>query len=1151
MRTARLNGFGFFLLAGLLLVGSLPGCTASTSAPSDVPDLPDDSLDVQVIRLDPAEAARLADSIRQQVSIQVADGLDFSLWAVDPLAPDPIALTLDDQGRAYITRTNRQKNSEFDIRGHRDWMTPSIALQTVEDRRQFLHETFAPEKSAENEALPDLNGDGLHDWRDLAVEKEQVFRIEDRSGDGVADLSQVIVEDFNTEVTDVAGAVLVHEGDVYLGVAPDLWRMRDTDGDGRVDEKTSISNGYGVHIGFSGHGMSGLTVGPDGRIYWSIGDIGLNVVDQDSTRWAYPNQGAILRANPDGSGFEVFAAGVRNTHEFVFDAYGNLISVDNDGDHPGEKERLVYLINGSDSGWRANWQYGKYTDPDNNAYKVWMDEDLYKPRFEGQAAYILPPIASYHSGPAGMAYNPGTALGEAWRDRFFIAEFTGSPARSHVYAFRLEPEGASFTLAEETEVTSGLLATGLDFGPDGALYVADWLDGWGTKNRGRIWKLDVPGADTSALRQETEALLAGDFDERSADDLLKLLHHPDMRVRQQAQFELAERGEAGAGTLLAAATQTDHLFARLHGLWGLGQLARQGLDVGDDLGAFLTDADPEVRAQAAKVIGDVRYGAAGERLLPLLEDEAPRVRLFATEALGRIAYGPATEPILAMLEANDDADAYLRHAGAIALARIGDADALVALADHPSRAVRVAAVIALRRLQHPGVARFLEDEDEYVVTEAARAINDDLSIEAALPELARVLQEERFTSEPLLRRALNAAHRLGTAEHAAATAAFAARTDAPEAARVEALASLGVWPKPSVLDRVDGRYRGPAERDSSIARDAISPVIDSLLTGGRPAIQIAAAEAVGRLQYAPAAPTLLTLLRQDSVPDVRIAALEALHAARYADVETAAEVALADSSADVRMSALRLLPDLDLPDVRTAELLASVLGRQTAEEQQAALEALGALRSAPSDSVLGEQLERLLAGDVRPELQLDLVEAVEASGDSTLVGRLAQYRAAQPTDDPMAAYRVALEGGDPDLGSQIFYRHEAAQCVRCHAVGDWGGGVGPNLTDVATVLSREELLQALVDPSARITPGYGTVAITLEDGQTLSGMVRSETDSLLVLETSEGETRQVAKADVAQRYDAASSMPPMGSILNRRQLRDVVAFLATLDGMSE
>ena len=48
------------------------------------------------------------------------------LWASDSLATDPVAMAIDEQGRIYLNRTNRQKNSEFDIRGHRDWMTESI-----------------------------------------------------------------------------------------------------------------------------------------------------------------------------------------------------------------------------------------------------------------------------------------------------------------------------------------------------------------------------------------------------------------------------------------------------------------------------------------------------------------------------------------------------------------------------------------------------------------------------------------------------------------------------------------------------------------------------------------------------------------------------------------------------------------------------------------------------------------------------------------------------------------------------------------------------------------------------------------------------------------------------------------------------------------
>ena len=218
-----------------------------------------------------------------------------------------------------------------------------------------------------------------------------------------------------------------------------MWRLKDDNGDGTIDRQIVISEGYSIHPAFGGHGISGLTMGPDGRIYWEVGDIGLDVTDKTGKRWSYPNQGAVMRSEPDGSNFEVFATGIRNLQEFSFDEYGNLISVDNDGDHQGETERLVYIPNGSDSGWRSNWQYGKYTDAKNNRYNVWMDESMFKPRFAGQAAHIVPPVAAYHSGPSGMVYNPGTALGDEWKQLLLRLELSRRGGRRpHL---RLQAEG--------------------------------------------------------------------------------------------------------------------------------------------------------------------------------------------------------------------------------------------------------------------------------------------------------------------------------------------------------------------------------------------------------------------------------------------------------------------------------------------------------------------------------------------------------------------------------------------------------------------------------------------------------------------------------------------------------------------------------------
>lgn len=1123
--------------ASLVLVLLLSAC--------DTP--PNVQFPAESIQLSRIEAATIRNEIEKTVSPRVIEGLSLRLWASDSLVADPIAMSIDQQGRVYITRTNRQKNSEFDIRGHRDWMTPSISFQSVEDRRAFLHETFSTARSDSNLWFPDLNHDTKHDWHDLAVQQEQIYRLEDRDQDQIADYSELVLQDFHTEETDVAGALLVHENELFVGIAPDMWRVQDLDGDGIVDHKTSISHGYQVHIGFGAHGMSGARVGPEGKIYWGIGDIGSNITDQTGKNWLNPNQGAIFRANPDGSDFEVFCAGLRNTHEFVFDELGNIISVDNDGDHPGEMERLVYLVNGSDSGWRTNWQFGKYTDPDNNLYKVWMDEELFKPHWEGQAAYILPPIRNYHSGPAGMVYNPGTALGHRWEKNFFFSEFTGTPARSHIWAFTLEPQGAGFAFGQEKEVLTGILPTGMGFGPDGALYVADWIDGWGTKDYGRIWRLDLDESQPSPLRVETEQLIRTDFTELEATALYDHLAHPDQRVRQKAQFALAKRGTASREQFLQAAQQTSSLLARVHGIWGLWQLALTDLQEAQYLIPFLKDATPEVRAQAAKVIGDVRFAEAGKDLLPLLQDAEARVRFFAAEALGRIAYVPAVEGLINMLEENNDRDLYLRHGGAIALARIGQADPLVALAQSPSRALRTAAVVSLRRMKAPQIARFLEDQDEFIVTEAARAIHDDFSIPEAMPALAALIQQPRFSNEPLMRRVISANLRVGEAQNLQRLAAYAQQSEAPAALRSEALACIGVWAKPSVLDRVDGRLRGQVERPLPPVQQIAMPVLTRLVQDSNPTIQVAAINSAGRLQLQSLSPTLFEMLQRNPDATVRTEALVALHKMDAADLQTGMQLALKDKASEVRVKALSLIPQLQLPGEQIAGLLDLVIQNGTISEQQTAINSLGQLPAVASGPILERLLGDLQKGRVRPEVALELTEVIAKAGNPDLQRSLQSWQDSQPKDDPLQVYASSLKGGDARTGGRLFYTQEAAQCVRCHNITPYGGGdVGPDLTNVGARLSREKLLLSMVAPSADLADGYGVVSLTMKNGETMSGVLLGETASVLRLQTSDAEPIRIPQSEIARRQNAPSAMPEMGAILSRTELRDLVEFLSTL-----
>jgi quinoprotein glucose dehydrogenase len=1097
------------------------------------------------VRQSAEQAQERGRELREKKSIKLAPGLQMSLWATDTLAPDPVAMDIDEQGRVYITRTNRQKNSEFDIRGHRDWMTESIGFQSVDDRRAFLRKTFAPENSKKNEYLKDLNNDGSHDWRDLAVEQDEIWRIEDQNKDGLADVSTRILSDFNEEITDVAGGVLVHDKKVYVGIAPDLWSIQDKNGDGILDKKTSISTGYAVHIGFGGHGMSGVTMGPDGRLYWNIGDIGANITSVDGKKFPNPNSGLIARSNPDGSDFEIFASGLRNTHEFAFDDYGNLISEDNDGDHPGERERLVHIVEGMDAGWRSNWQYGKYTDPKNNRYNVWMDEKMSVPRWAGQAAYILPPIQNYHNGPTGFVYNPGTALGKAWQNKFFVVEFVGSPSNSHIWSFGLKPKGASFELDGETDMLSGILPTAIKFGPDGALYVADWVTGWDTKNYGYVWKLDVTPEqnDLAAQRKETQGLMVIDYSKQSLDRLGELLAYPDQRIRQKVQFELVNRGSKGLPILQKAIAQRTHQLARVNAIWGLGQLSRKDPQYASDLLPLLKDADTEIIVQVIKMLGDADVFSAAPAILPLLQHESARVQFYAAETLGQLKHTPALPALIDLLEKNNDQDHYLRHAAVLALSRLGQTEPMVKLAGHPSKALRTAAVLVLRRLRSEKVALFLKDQDEYIVAEAARAINDDLSIVPALPALAEILAEKRFTKHALLRRAINAALRVGGEREMDLLIAYARRSDISDTLKAEALATLGTWASPSQTDRVDGRYRGKVERDPSLIRSKMQGLLEEFLAQKNPEIMQAVVSLVANLNLQTAAPRLAEMYAEASNAKIKSALLTALGSLQYSGIEPLIKKGMEDKEESVRTTALGLLNNNNVSKESLPAIVQSIFSKGGTREQQQLLVVLGKLDFAKTESTLVNLVNQAAENKLSAKLKLELQELINNSGSVDLKAKLA---AIKPKGSPLDDFTEVLEGGNFGEGRNIFLYNSAAQCTRCHAVRDYGGNAGPNLSNIANELDRKQLLQALIEPSARIAPGFGTVSLKLKDGQEVFGILLKETESTLSLKTSEAEPLNIPIARIASRENSPSSMPAMGEVLSKREIRDLLEFLTTL-----
>jgi quinoprotein glucose dehydrogenase len=1088
-------------------------------------------------------------SVPAQESSQILPnphGFEMKLWAREPMLKNPVALSFDDKGRLFVVETARRGTVDIDIRSHKDWAFDDLKNQSVAQLRLFFRDKMSPKKSEENATwLEDRNQDGSHDWRDLMALKERVYRIADTDGDRIADESKIFYEGFNEEFNGVIAGVMPWKNDVWVTVYPDLWHFKDVDQDGIADPQHSKIRGFGVHAAYDGHDIHGLTVGPEGKLYFSVGDNGFSVVTLEGKRLHHPNTGGVLRMNPDGSDLEVFAYGLRNVQEIAFDDYGNLFSVDNDGDIEDERERFVYIVEGSDSGWRLNWQFrnqGWTRSMDQPLYNPWIHEKMWIPHFNGQPAHITPPLSNYSVGPGGFKYNPGAALNESYRGYFFLAQF---PVQK-ITAFRAKPKGAYFEMENEHVFHFGLMASAMNFGPDGAMYIADWDGKWQPNEKGAIHRLDDPSVTDSPLRREVEQLLSEGFEDRYLNELAQLLGHIDQRIRQRAQGALAAKS-AGELLLRIARTTSRPELARIHALWGLIEMRADGLQ-GLDQQLPFQDPNPEIRAQTAKLAGDLRLRKSAPLLQRLLTEVAhPRVQFHAAVALGKIQARESVPALISLLKTNGGKDPYLRHAAIMGLAGSASPSQLLQLKDAPSVAVQIGAINALRRLGSDLVAGFLgANQHILVLKEAVRAIHDDFSIPRALPRLAEMLDLiDLPQDEAVIRRVISANLRLGGAEHGKRLLRFALDEDRPSSMRQEAVESLRVWNQRPYLDRVEGRARNLGPRDPNLGDRLIQDNAMALLSSADSKLTATITQAIRRNGLEVPSEVLENWLRdpeQDS--SIRVDALSLLNKKAPSKISAAIEVAMSSEIVPLRLAALKIEADSNEGAYFSRH---EGINSYSISEQQLLVGLLEGKTDPRATALLLDYLAAFSSGNLAAELALDVVTVAKQQTNQSIRSAWTKIVNAATPKVESTDYRFSLRGGTVKNGKQVYESHIAAQCVRCHNAGGTGKQVGPVLDGIGSRVDRDYLLQAILEPSLVIAPGYQTISVELNDGETYDGVVVSENESELVLGLPIGGTMEIDKAQIHSRSASqVSAMPSMKDIMTPQEVRDLIAYLASL-----
>lgn len=424
--------------------------------------------------------------------------------------------------------------------------------------------------------------------------------------------------------------------------------------------------------------------------------------------------------------------------------------------------------------------------------------------------------------------------------------------------------------------------------------------------------------------------------------------------------------------------------------------------------------------------------------------------------------------------------------------------------------------------------------------------------------LAKLLDKPSLP-EAVAFRAISANLKLGTPEAAARVANFAARASEADELRISALKLLGEWAKPSKRDAVTGCRQELPDRDPAIAANALKPVVAKIFAGSD-AVRKEAVQVVAKLELKEVGTLLAGLVNDEKQSaSTRAESLFALEALKAKELAETAKTALASKEPKLRAAARVVTAKAN--QSAAAKELPLLLKDEAATliEKQMILGVLGTMKESKEiDDSLAGWLDLLIADKVAGELKLDVLEAAEARTraknlklHAPLREKLADYDKqvrAKAAGDMVKRNLEALAGGDAEKGRAIVLNNAAVYCQRCHRLDGQGGDVGPVLNGIAAKNDRQYLLESIVNPNAKIAMGYQSVILELIDGKQVSGIVKSQTAKEITLITAENKLITIPADDVDGKPKPDKSAMPedLYKKLSKRELRDVVEFLATL-----
>ena len=1123
--------------------------------------------------------------VPNEASAAILPGLKMSVVASHAATgvSSPTSFSIAPDGRLFVAETHRYHRGIEDDRGNLYWYHDDLANSTTDDRRKML-EKWSSKKPA--------------NW--YTQESEKVRILSQTAADGSFAKSAIYADGFNEMLDGTGSGILVYGDTVYFECIPNIWVLHDSPTENKVQAKKVLQSGFGVRVSLSGHDLSGSVVGYDGRIWGSVGDRGFNLTTREGKNYNYKNKGAVFRFDPDGSNFEVVHSGLRNPKEITFDEWGNFIAVDNNSDQ-GDEARIVYIVEGADSGWEMEHQamhtFHREIGIDVRPPSRWMTERMWELQNSQQPAYIIPPSGYICAGPSGLTYHPGVGFLDSEKGFFHVCDYRGSTPASGVWSFRLEPQGAGLKLAESHQLIWGIAATDVDYDFKGRVLVSDFIGGYESHEDGRIIALEPSQPKNTEAVVAVEKTINSDFGKKSSNELAQLLAHADKRVRLYAQLELSRRSDApnlfirmlaklgltsrsDALDLFTKATQSKNPLERLHGVWGLGIIARRGSAMSPSenwkkpeqpaatlelrtqaskvLISLLTHNDLEVRANAIRALSEAPVVGNDLPLAKLILDPSPKVRAFAAIAAGRLGADKFLPEVCQMIKENADKDTVLRHAGVMAIdGMCKSTEALNALGKNENNSIRLAVVIAQRRRADVNVGQFIHDKSPVVADEAIRAVYD-LSLDTVRPSVAALLDNvhEREWTSFMIRRLVHNAYRVGGADNAKRVIAVALDKKLPAEVRVEALRLMSIWTNPYPVDQLTGHWSPLPKRSNDEVVNALNQALPGLLEGDSDIIKIT-------LDLVTLYQLKTELLSNESLQKIvadstlsgltRAKALEMFLAREPVDSIQIIKRYTRDIKDEVAVMALTELARRD--PVQGYDAIKVVIKEGSVLQRQGAWKILGQIEVKGVEELFVEHLKLLQSTQGISPYALELLESAAQRKESGVKAALADFENLQSqSKEKLTRWLPALEGGNPENGFALYQGLAVAQCMRCHKATTKAsqgahiveGEAGPNLAGVAKRGDRRYLLESIVYSNAVVVSGYGIVSLDLTNGVNLVGTLIQEKPEFVDVNAS-GNLWRVMRKDIKSMTPPVSGMPQFDGLLKPAEVRDLVAWLATLD----